>query len=339
MALRTRKPTRPEVTEAEALVANGDLPGAIALLTDANRAARDPTIEGRLVELRFQALGATATTDPAPVWPPVVTDLFPGAVGPVEITPDRLTVETLRSAIFHHGSLIVRGLLDAPTVDRLTGDIDRAFTAHDEWAASRRRKPLEWFSPLPDYGAEHRVFAREADGVLAVESPPAFFELVELFEDLGIRELATGFLGEAPLLLANKWTLRRVRPDGGDPDWHQDGAFMGEDIRSLDVWLALSECGVDAPGLDIVGRRLDGVVGTGTDGALMDWTVGRGMVERVAEGTVVTPVFHPGDAVFFDHLCLHRTAVYPGMTKERHAIEAWFAAPSSYPPGQMPIAY
>ncbi len=39
--------------------------------------------------------------------------------------------------------------------------------------------------------------------MLAVESPPAFFDLVELFEKLGVRELATEFLGEAPVLLAN----------------------------------------------------------------------------------------------------------------------------------------
>jgi hypothetical protein len=114
---------------------------------------------------------------------------------------------------------------------------------------------------------------------------------------------------------------------------------MGEDIRSLDVWIALSECGEDAPGLDLVGRRLDHVVETGTDGAVFDWTVGPGMVERVAQGTLVRPVFRPGDTMFFDHLCLHRTGAHPGMTLPRYALEAWFAAPSSYPAGQMPIAY
>ena len=64
---------------------------------------------------------------------------------------------------------------------------------------------------------------------------------------------------------------------------------MGGDIRSLNVWLALSHCGDDAPGLDVVARRLDAVVPTGTDGAWLDWTVGPGMVERVAPGAVVRP--------------------------------------------------
>ena len=31
-------------------------------------------------------------------------------------------------------------------------------------------------------------------------------------------------------------------------DWHQDGAFLGKGIRALNVWVALTDCGVDAPG-------------------------------------------------------------------------------------------
>ena len=42
------------------------------------------------------------------------------------------------------------------------------------------------------------------------------------------------------------------------------------------------------------------------------------------------PVFEAGDALLFDHLFLHRTAVDPGMTRDRYAVEAWFLAPSTY---------
>jgi hypothetical protein len=338
MAFRIGKRTRPELRTADQLRKQGKLLAAIDLLTSANRELRDIEIERRLVELRFAAFSELESTQPAPSWPPSVPDLFPGATGAPEIAKEQLTAEVLQSAIFHHGSLLVRALLDEPSVDLLVDDVDRAFAAHDEWSEMRRPHALEGFTPLADYDPADRTFAREADGVLAVESPAAFFDIVELFEDLGIRELATEFLGEPPVLLANKWTLRRVQPKG-DPDWHQDGSFMGEDIRSLDVWIALSECGEDAPGLDLVGRRIDHVVETGTDGAVFDWTVGPGMVERVAQGTLVRPVFHPGDTMFFDHLCLHRTGAHPGMTRPRYALEAWFAAPSSYPAGQMPIAY
>ena len=163
------------------------------------------------------------------------------------------------------------------------------------------------------------------------------FVLLELFEDLGLRELIGSFLGERPALSANKCNLRRV-PVTTSTNWHQDGAFLGADVRSLNVWVSLSHCGIDAPGLDIVPRRLDGVLETGTDGALFDWSVSPAVVEQV--GTpVLRPELAPGDALLFDHLFLHRTGVSPGMTQERYAIESWFFAPSSYPEGQIPIVF
>jgi len=53
----------------------------------------------------------------------------------------------------------------------------------------------------------------------------------------------------------------------------------------------------------------------------------------------VRPEFRPGDALLFDHMLLHRTAVDPDMSERRYAIEAWFTAPSAYPPGSVPILY
>ena len=62
--------------------------------------------------------------------------------------------------------------------------------------------------------------------------------------------------GERPALSANKCTLRRV-PVDTNTNWHQDGAFLGADVRTVNLWLALSDCGDDSPGLEIVPRRLD----------------------------------------------------------------------------------
>ena len=132
-------------------------------------------------------------------------------------------------------------------------------------------------------------------------------------------------------------------PDSSSPDadtnWHQDGAFLGREVRTLNMWLALSPCGVDAPGLDMVPRRFDEVLPTGTEGALFDWSVSPDLVTEVAGDEVISPRFEPGDALLFDHLFLHRTGVTPAMSRERHAIECWMFAPSSYPDGQIPLAY
>lgn len=317
----------------------------ISALTDANRQERDAERERRLIQLRLDALELVDSSDEPSEWPPTVPDLFPEGGWPPEVPAAELTVEKLKSGIFRHGCLLVRGLLDHERVDQLIDDVDRAFAGFHVWyEAFQRGRPTPdspWYTPLADRVPDNeRVWCLDAGGVLAVESPRGLFDVVEAFQDAGLGPVLTEFLGGRPALLARKWHLRRV-PAGITADWHQDGAFMGSDIRTINVWVALSPCGEghDAPGLNIVARRLDRVVDTGTDGARLEWSVGPGMAERVSNGHIVSPTFEPGDALLFDHLLLHRTDQRPGSSRDRYAIEAWFAAPSSYPPEQIPAVF
>ncbi len=122
--------------------------------------------------------------------------------------------------------------------------------------------------------------------------------------------------------------------------WHQDGAFLGEGIRALNVWIALTPCGRDSPGLDLLPRRLDEIVETGTRGSYFDWAVGGDLVAELAQETpVVRPEFAAGDALLFDEMYLHRTATDPSMLHSRYTIETWCFAPSAYPPGHVPIVW
>ena len=351
-SMNTTRSKRNLSATADAMAAKGDVRGAIDLLTRANRERRDPALERQLIALRSAACTTIDGSQGFASWPPPADDLFPTVTGPPEVTPAELTAETLRSGILRHGCLLVRGLVGRRTACRLVKDIDRAFKAHDAHRGGAH-PTSPWFAPFepgPRYpaGFEHREWVRQGGGVLAVDSPRTLFDVIEAFEAANVGRVITEYLGERPLLLSGKWTLRKMSPGehrepGRDPDdppdWHQDGAFMGANIRSVDVWLSLSHCGKDAPGLDIVPRRLDHIVTTGTDGAHFDWSVGNAMAERVAEGTITRPVFEPGDALLFDHLLLHRTGLDRTMHRVRYAIEAWFAAPSSYPADQIPIAY
>ncbi len=128
--------------------------------------------------------------------------------------------------------------------------------------------------------------------------------------------MISDYLGERPTISVQKCTLRRVDPDAGH-GWHQDGAFMG-DVRALNVWLSLSRCGDEAPGMDVVPRRLDHLVPTGTEGALFEWSVSPQVAEEAAGETgVLRPIFEPGDVLLFDDLFLHSTAAEPSMKKSR----------------------
>jgi hypothetical protein len=332
-----RPPADPgALARAQALAAQGRYREAIDLAVQENRRRRDPMLEYWLARWRHSAFDATVTYQGRPDWPPAVADLFPDVQGPPEIPAKDLTSERLTSAIFHHGGLIVRGLVQPDEAERLIEGIDRSQAAA---AAGRAGAPLEetlpWHAPYPlDFNPELAATGRFGVGTAVqwtADSPRMMFDLIELFEKRGVIDVLSEHMGERPALSVTKFTLRRV-PPAARTDWHQDGAFLGADIRTVNMWLSLSDCGEDAPGLDIVGRRLPGVVPSGSHGSLFDWSVGAEMVETAAEGApIVSPVFAPGDVLFFDHLLLHRTGVRPGMTKDRWAVESWFFAPSTFP--------
>jgi hypothetical protein len=316
--LASRRPAA--LATADILVAGGRLIEAIDVLTAANRERRNAALERRLLDLRLRAFETLVTAGSRVPTPAHAQDAAEHVAGLPEESVNGLTVARVRDAIQRHGSLIVRGLVPESRTHALVAEIDRLFAAGDDWTAWLRRSHT---------GMRLRRWNRETGAFLVADSPETMFDLIELFEQIGLRDLMTMYFGERPALLARKWTLRRVRHDAPMGDWHQDGAFLGKDIRSLNVWISLSCCGIDAPGLEIVGRRLHDIVQTGTDGAFFDWSVGHGAVARCG-GPIVRPTFEPGDALFFDHMNLHRTVVEPTMVRDRYAIESWFMAPSSY---------
>jgi hypothetical protein len=69
-----------------------------------------------------------------------VEDLFPNVQVP-ELAGGEPTVEHLRSAMQHHGVLLVRGLIHRERVQLLIDDVDRALAAYD--ATNRGVRPTE----------------------------------------------------------------------------------------------------------------------------------------------------------------------------------------------------
>jgi hypothetical protein len=336
----------PDVLAAvDALETEGSFLDAIDVLNEANRASRDPAIERRLVRARhlaYDELDRSDSSVPLPSTP--IDELPPGEI--FTVPPGALTPETLQRGIASCGCVLVPGLVPQPAVELLVHDIDRALEGYDSHAAGSGSSTSPWFDPFePEerYRKGGKILAkresvRSGGGVWTIDSPRALYDLLGTFDDIRLTPVISGFLGERPALSLNKCTLRRVPLDTLNASWHQDGAFLGKPIRTLNVWLALSDCGRDAPGLDILPRRLDGIVETGTEGSIFPWAVAPAMVERAAKGTPIRrPLFEAGDALLFDELFLHRTACEPEMTRERYAIETWLFAPSVYPDKQIPV--
>ncbi len=346
MIFRSRKHAAPDAAVAEAPEpiegrSVASLDEEIGALTEADRDRHDPAAERRLMRLRH-AVGAQLVDEgrAKPPQPDPSNALPDPGSGLPDVSPEELTPELIRAGILRDGCLLVRGLVDRDEARALAGELQRVFDARDAESAGRQAREgyYEEFVPDPPYTLVERQWVSNAGGVWAADSPRVMFDLLDMCERAGLRQVIAGYLGERAAISVNKSTLRRATPDT-EVIWHQDGAFMG-DVRALNLWLALSDCGEDAPGLDIVPRRLEHVVPTGTEGAAYDWSVGRGLVEEAAgENGIVSPVFEPGDALFFDHLMLHTSGVEDRMTGTRYAIESWFFGPSGFPGDYVPIAF
>jgi hypothetical protein len=341
-----RRKSDAAVAEREPEIAAGrstdDLLAEIDELTRANSESPDPDREIRLVELRHAA-GIRHHDDPraGASYPEPAFDQLPDRNGDLAgVRPAQLTPELIRAGILRDGCLLVRGLVHPDAALALADDIDRAFEARDAISsgATGDRAYYSEFVPAPAFRESlGRDWIAGGGGLWAADSPHLLFEMLDTFGRAGLKEAIRGYLDEPPVISVQKCTLRRVDPDAGR-GWHQDGAFMG-DVRALNVWLSLSRCGDEAPGMDVVPRRLDHIVPTGTEGAIFEWSVSERVAEEAAgEVGVLRPTFEPGDVLLFDELFLHSTAAEPEMRKSRWAIESWFFGASASPAEYSPLA-
>jgi hypothetical protein len=318
----------------------------IGELTRANRERRDPEIERRILLLRH--LAGAGLADPGAQPPPLPEadfDALPEADGPglPVVRTDQLSPGLLRAGILRHGCLLIRGVIAPDDAAEMAAEVERSFQARDEFLAGNGAGGggyYEEFEPEAQYDlSAERSWVTGGGGIWGADSPRLMFDVLEKLERAGLQRLISDYLGERPAISVNKCTLRKVDPDTG-VGWHQDGAFLGDGVRAMNVWIALTRCGDVAPGMDIVPRRLEEIVETGTRGATFDWSVGPEVAEEAAgEAGVLRPIFEAGDVLLFDDMFLHTTATDPSMTKTRYAIESWFFGPSGFPREYVPLAF
>ncbi|GAB4517887.1 MAG: hypothetical protein Tsb0010_02080 [Parvularculaceae bacterium] len=243
----------------------------------------------------------------------------------------------MRAAIGRFGYAHVTNFLSREECASFRNVIDEAFEARDGGAPENP-------SAYAPFDAADKAFSGKRDRPMRIwvaDTPRLLFKYLEFVRVSGLADLVADFLGERPAISVNKTSARRVRPYATEAGWHQDGRFLGSTIRTLNVWLALSDCGEVAPGMEILPKRLDHIVETGTEGAPLDWTVANDKVLEAGSGVMPeTPDVNAGDMFLFDHYFLHRTNSSAPPGSVRYAIECWYFAPSAYPEkGQFPLAF
>ena len=175
-------------------------------------------------------------------------------------------------------------------------------------------------------------------------SPAAVYDIIEMYKEVGLGETISEYLGERPVLLTERIRLTRQRGGAGLP-WHQDAAFYGGVFHAVNVWLAISTCGADAPGLNVIPRRFDDVCGIEAGECFpLPLTYGERftaeLVREIADGHPVSnPDFRPGDALLFDELTMHRTSQCDWKLPYRDSAVTWFLSPSRVPAAVTPLAF
>lgn len=177
----------------------------------------------------------------------------------------------------------------------------------------------------------------------AVYPQPEWQRLLRGLETASLRETIEEALGGPAVCdLDRSWVRRQYpihrRPPGHTPhSWHQDGAllypFDPTGARAPDAdgllpiitcWLALTPCGLHAPGLEFVRRRVDSLL---PPTAFTE----EDLRARFPAELFWKPVLEAGDALIFSGGTLHRTQVEPAMRADRTSVELRFFRAKAIP--------
>lgn len=297
-------------------------------LVEMSPAARPVGADVVMRDLRRRAATVLPRTSTREPWPPAYVDPFPDLERALpEVDSGQVSTAVVGGSVQHHGCLVVRGLFGPEKVDMMVDLIDNAIDNHDAGG----RDP-SGYSPV-DTGvandANLRRRTRNNGGVWLADSPRATSLVMHELTEAGVVGAMTEHFGTRPFFSLQKSTLRRVEPEARITAWHQDGSFLDDDVRTMNVWIALTDCGGSHPasGLEVVPTRMESILD-------VDREMGRAavpfdVVDRIAEEIpVLRPEFTAGDALIFDERFLHRTHLDPGLTERRYALECWFFAPS-----------
>lgn len=341
--LKSFQGRKPDSVDADSFASVDAIRTEIEALSTDPAKREDPETAKRILRLRHWAGARLAgRSGKSAAYPAPDYSKLPEAGVVPETTLEEATPEMVRGALLQNGCLLIRNVIPRETAEDLARDIERAYEIRLAESEGRSNGEAngwyEEFAPdTPYISTVNRDWIDTGGGLLAADSPVMHAKMLAAFSDAGLNDLITGYLGEPATISDQKCTLRKTPPSAGR-GWHQDGSFMGE-VKALNVWMALTHCGDTAPGMDIVPKRIDEILPSGTEGTSIAIQIHEDIARAAGgEGGVVRPIFEPGDVLLFDEMFLHTTAAEATMPNTRYAIESWFFGASAFPEDYVPIA-
>jgi hypothetical protein len=289
----------------------------ISELSAQNLLHRSASIEQELLKLRLSSgrarcEGARCAESARPIYP----DIFSALPGLPEVYPGEFNAASLAAGILYHGAIVVRGLYNSDLISRLES-LSRA----EEDDNRTDNSPLGC-------------------------TPHTFFELLEVYQESGLLGVVGEYLGDQPVMFAERIKLRHHRAKRdvyADIPWHQDVNFFGAKSYAVNCWAAVTPCGDGNPGLGIVPTRIEERLGWSDEDGIAPLDYGRSMSDDVLEDTVALhpvqlPKLNPGDAILFDEMTVHQTALQPWTLAEQIVTISWFFRPAGFPDWGSPLA-
>lgn len=336
-------------SEADRMFAQGDAPAAVDLLQSAYLDQPDPETARHLIDLRARAVMPGMVEPSTSPWPPNYDDPFPdvGHDRVPEVNVDSMSVGKLAGGVQHHGAVAVRGALSPELADRVV-EVILATEEHRDAPigtpppADRSYEPFNGIEKrsrpeLRKLRQERRMVAMQR-GTWLADSPTGTALALGALQTTGLVGLMTEHFGGRPCFSLQKSTLRRSLPENRHAGWHQDGSFLGTGARTMNVWIALSDCGGDvpSPGLELIPKRVDEILPL--DGGLGRVSISRETIAEASDHVAsIVPRFAKGDALVFDQFFVHRSYFAPGMTTDRFALECWMFASGHTPEDYIPL--
>lgn len=223
------------------------------------------------------------------------------------------SLATAATKLRRYGVLKIRNLID-PGLISAVGAAARAL--YDERDA---RVAAGECLPVPQRQSHLRRTLPLSD-ITAAGRPAA-----ELLDCPAVRALAEAHLGEEPQMNPNSYVRALIPgPQIQALPFHQDQSILRTPL--LNVWIPLAECGVDAPGLEVVvtdKRELLAMAGPPDHDVPVERVRidERLVTETFGPGALWRPSLSPGDALVFAGTTVHRSHVTPAMTKPRLSVE------------------
>ncbi len=186
--------------------------------------------------------------------------------------------------------------------------------AREEACAELLRRANAWFAAYPD-----RLSWAPLEADSFYHDP---YVLLNPEMAAALRQI----FGRQPELSVLDTYLRRVTPQEAATyiPFHQDVTALA--VTGVNVWVPLTPCGVDAPGLELMAERTTRIFPTVTSSGDYNQT-------EIDEATVYAefapdlrfcPTPAVGDAVAFLGSTVHRSHVAPGMSQPRLSLEMRF---------------